>query len=57
MRYGQSPHNAAGGQHYWLACPDNQPIRVAGELGRTRGDELVSGINNRVLIQMNTNEY
>ena len=25
-----------------------QPIRIAGELGGIRGDELVSGINNRV---------
>ena len=34
-----------------------QPIRAAGELGGTRGDELVSGINNRVLIQIYYKSY
>ena len=34
-----------------------QPIRPTGELAGRRGDELVIGIHDRVLIQINTNYY
>ena len=34
-----------------------QPIRPTGELAGRRGDELVIGINDRILIQNNTKQY